>query len=329
MFSSTMNPPEAGTDSGTAFQPVFLRTLQSNAVISFDLFIRNPPESGPTLYREASLPFVQEARERLVESKIDVLWVREADHANYHRYVEDHLSTILADKGLPLQQRSALLYRTTQTLVKELLESSACAKILQRGRRVVEHLTHLLASNTTAFSCLAQLATHSAATYAHCVDVCVFATALAHRLGFQEEKAMEISLGCLLHDVGKRQIDAALLHREGELSPEEQTVLRQHPIIGERILAENGIKSRIVLDIVRHHHENLAGNGYPDVLPAAAVRPWVRIASIANTFSALTAPRPPQKPLGSFQALQNMRDEMSDQFDRPYLREFIKLLAGR
>jgi putative nucleotidyltransferase with HDIG domain len=311
------------------FLPIHLRTLQCVERLDFDLYIRTPSDSLPTLYREASLPFEQERRKRLIENNVDMLWVRAGDRVKYRHYVERHLEPILADLNIPIQARTALLYESCQELVKDVLLAPHSRELMKRSGQAVQHIVNHLYGNHEAFACLVQLTWHDYETYTHSVDVCVFATALACRVGFHQDKAREVSLGALLHDVGKSMIDTAILKRDGPLSAAEWSIMRRHPVESERILREHGITSRIVLDIARHHHEKLTGDGYPDRLPAKGITPWVRIVTIADIFSALTTQRSFGRRMHSFEALQLMRDEMGAGLDRAYLREFIKLLSGK
>lgn len=329
MAQTAIHREGAKTPVEGTYQPIHLRTLQHDAILEFDLFISHPPGSGTTLYREASLPFSRDARERLMENSIETLWVRAADRALYRRYVETHLGVILGDETLPLEERAALLYESCQELVKTVLRDPRSKALIRRCGLAVQHMVGLLYGNSAAFTCLAQLTWKDYETYSHCVDVCVFATALACRLGFKQEKAREIALGALLHDVGKCELEPAILKKAGPLSDAEWDLMRQHPLHSERILRDNGIHERVVLDIARHHHEKLSGDGYPDGLPAKGITPWVRIVTIADVFSALTTDRSFGKRMRSFEALQLMRDEMGSALDARYLREFVKLLAGQ
>ncbi|MFP4500891.1 MAG: HD-GYP domain-containing protein [Candidatus Hydrogenedentota bacterium] len=315
---------DAGPDG---FCPVLLNTFRRGGIVNFDLFIRQPGGAAPGLYHEAARAFGQDAREDLAARKINELWMRHEDRPHLCRYVEEHLSAIRADTGMPLEVRAALLYETAQELVKEVLQSPRSRTLLNRAATIAQHMVRFLSCNTGAFSCLAQCTWRTYETYTHCVDVCVFASGLAAWLGFKDDKAFDIALGALIHDIGKSEIDPEILRRNGPLSDQEWQVIHQHPIWGEQMLRDTGITNRVVLEIVRHHHEKLSGDGYPDALPGAGIRMPVRIVTIADIFSALTAKRPFGERMGSYDALRLMSKTMGHTLDRSYLRQFVKLLG--
>jgi putative two-component system response regulator len=114
--------------------------------------------------------------------------------------------------------------------------------------------------------------------------------------------------GGVLHDIGKIGIPDAILMKPGPLTPAEWAVMREHPVIGERICQP--LRSmRAVLPIIRHHHERWDGKGYPDGLAGEAIPLTARILQVADVFDALTTQRPYQTPLHPALALVVLRRE--------------------
>jgi len=102
---------------------------------------------------------------------------------------------------------------------------------------------------------------------------------LAITQGLAEPDLQELWLGCLLHDIGKIAIPDAILLKPGRLSPEETEIVRKHPIIGEKICAPlNAL--RLILPMIRHHHERIDGSGYPDGLCGEGIPLKVRILNV-------------------------------------------------
>jgi HD-GYP domain-containing protein (c-di-GMP phosphodiesterase class II) len=106
-----------------------------------------------------------------------------------------------------------------------------------------------------------------------------------------------VAYGALLHDIGKIGVPEHLLRKEGPLSEEEWTLMRRHPVIGERICQPLSA-SRGFAPIIRHHHERFDGRGYPDGLRAEAIPLGARIVAIADAYEAIVHGRPyqPAKP---------------------------------
>jgi len=128
-------------------------------------------------------------------------------------------------------------------------------------------------------------------TGGHCERLSTSAAALGRSLGLGEDAIATLARGGFLHDLGKVGIPDAVLMKRGSLTPEEQAVLRQHTIIGDRLCGEMRLL-RGVRPIVRHHHERLDGSGYPDGLRGDAVPLLAQILSIVDAFDAMTTTRP-------------------------------------
>ena len=152
------------------------------------------------------------------------------------------------------------------------------------------------------------------------------ALALGEKVGLSAGEMRELRLGAILHDVGKVGLDRATLLKEGPLSPEERRKVKAHPVGGWRIARLLGQGAG---DVVRHHHERWDGGGYPEGLKGNAIPLLARIMAIADTFSALTAPRPYRPALTPQGALRVLAAESGKQFDPELARLFQGLPSLR
>jgi putative two-component system response regulator len=129
------------------------------------------------------------------------------------------------------------------------------------------------------------------------------AVELGESLGLTEQTIQELRIACLLHDVGKVAVPDRILMKPGGLNTDEMAIVREHPVIGERICAP--LKSlRRILPIIRHHHERMDGSGYPDGLRGEQIPLQARIVQIADIYDALVTDRPYRMALSSEEALQ-------------------------
>jgi putative two-component system response regulator len=125
----------------------------------------------------------------------------------------------------------------------------------------------------------------------HSDRLVAYAEQLGESLGFGEEDLKDLRLACWLHDIGKISVPESILLKPGHLNAEETKMIREHPVIGERMCAP--IKSlRSILPVIRHHHEKMDGSGYPDGLSGEAIPLKARILQIADIYDALTTHRP-------------------------------------
>src|SRR4029079_15455124 len=107
-------------------------------------------------------------------------------------------------------------------------------------------------------------------TAGHAAAVAVYSRDIARRMGLSEDDQKLVHLCGLVHDIGKIGLPPGLLEKPGALTLEERRQMEQHPVIGERILTNVDDYAEIA-KIVRHHHERVDGQGYPDGLLAEGI----------------------------------------------------------
>jgi putative nucleotidyltransferase with HDIG domain len=133
--------------------------------------------------------------------------------------------------------------------------------------------------------------------------------------------------GGLLHDVGKIGTPPSILDKPGKLDPEEMRIMRDHVIVGVRIL-EPIAAFREVLPIVAQHHERWDGSGYPAGLAGEDINLYARIFAVADCYDALTSDRPYREGLQPDHVLAMIRAGSGAQFDPRIVEIFMGLFAG-
>jgi response regulator RpfG family c-di-GMP phosphodiesterase len=161
-------------------------------------------------------------------------------------------------------------------------------------------------------------------TRGHSARVAVYAVGIARQLGVDDATIAEIQLGGELHDIGKIGVREAVLQKPGPLSEEEYLHVMVHPIIGERILEPLLREHPIVLQVVRSHHERLDGAGLPDHLQGDAIPLVARIASVADSFDAITTGRPYMRSRPPEEAVAELRRCTGWQFDPTCVEAFAR-----
>ena len=164
-------------------------------------------------------------------------------------------------------------------------------------------------------------------TERHCQRLANMAARLGSRAGLSGAELEVIAYGALLHDVGKIGIPEAILTKPGALDEHEWKLMREHPIIGERICAPLGA-TMAFLPIVRHHHERWDGRGYPDGLRAGGIPFGARIVGLVDAFDAMTHDRPYRIGRGVAGALEEVQREAGRQFDPDLAPLFIAEIQG-
>jgi HD-GYP domain-containing protein (c-di-GMP phosphodiesterase class II) len=146
-------------------------------------------------------------------------------------------------------------------------------------------------------------------------------------MGLSEQEQELAHLCGLVHDVGKIGLAAGLLEKPGALSLEERRQMEQHSVIGERILRNVDDYGEIAA-IVRHHHERVDGNGYPDRLSGDDIPLLARIIAVADGYNAMTSDRPYRDAMPSRVARLRLAQAVEAQFDTSVVAAFEAILAG-
>jgi putative two-component system response regulator len=163
-------------------------------------------------------------------------------------------------------------------------------------------------------------------TEGHCERLAASAANLGRHLGLDEASIVALRRGGYLHDLGKIAVPDEILKKGSNLTPEEWTVMKLHPITGENICRP--LKSlRLVLPIIRHHHEHSDGSGYPDGLRNNEIPLLPRVLQVVDVYDALRTARPYKPALSHEQAALTMQNEaQSGLWDEDLVREFFSML---
>lgn len=163
----------------------------------------------------------------------------------------------------------------------------------------------------------------------HVIRMSHFAKVLALAAGYSERAANDLLHAAPMHDVGKIGIPDAILRKPGKLTEEEWTIMRQHTVIGARIIGDHpsGLL-RMAATIALTHHEKWDGSGYPHGLAGEAIPHVARIVALADVFDALTSVRPYKKAWTVEQALELIRSESGKHFDPELARLFMDCMPA-
>jgi putative two-component system response regulator len=162
----------------------------------------------------------------------------------------------------------------------------------------------------------------------HCERLSTYSAKLGMHIGLSPEEITALRRAGIVHDIGKVAVPDAILLKPGPLTAEEWKIMREHPVVGERICMP--LKSfRLVLPIIRHHHERLDGSGYPDGLRGEEIPMGARVIQIADVYDALTTARPYKGPLSQEHALEVMTEEVrKGWWDPAMFATFQQMLAS-
>jgi putative two-component system response regulator len=164
-------------------------------------------------------------------------------------------------------------------------------------------------------------------TSGHSTRVSRYAVKTAVQLGYTGERLEFLRLGGELHDIGKIGTREDILNKPGPLTPEEFEHIKEHAVLGERILAPTLAESPVVLRIVRSHHERMDGGGFPDGLVGAQIPAEARIVAVVDAFDAMTTNRAYRPSRTPADALDELRRSAQTHFDSEVVDAFQRAFS--
>jgi putative two-component system response regulator len=175
--------------------------------------------------------------------------------------------------------------------------------------RLKEYTDELDNAETVLFSLALSIEAKDPYTKGHCDRLAEYSVDLAKSVGLSEDQRIALRRAGTVHDVGKIGVPEHILTKPGPLTDEEWVIMKQHPVTGERICSP--LKSfRLVLPVIRHHHEKLDGSGYPDGLKGDQIPLTARVLQVTDVYDALTTDRPYRRALSSEEAFAIMHEEV-------------------
>ena len=208
-------------------------------------------------------------------------------------------------------QRVAQLYQQQRNATSE----------LQEANTRLEH-----ANMSFASALVATLDARDRYTAGHSNAVAIYSRDIAAKMGLSPDDQQSAHLAGLVHDIGKVGLPPGLLEKEGPLTLEERRIMQMHSEIGERILS-NVDDYAAIADIVRHHHERIDGNGYPDGVGGDEIPLIARIIAVADAYNAMTSDRPYREAMPSPVARLRLAQAVGSQFDVSVVAAFEAILA--
>jgi putative nucleotidyltransferase with HDIG domain len=264
-------------------------------------------------------------------------WLR--GHGRWIEAASDSLPVIAA--SVPLYSSAvavlAVAYRDLSPWTLPLFFVPALAAqrwflMYQDQRRLADDLQganeRLRAANLSfAKGLIATLDARDQYTAGHSASVAIYARDIALRMGLEDDQVELVHLCGLVHDIGKIGLPAGLLEKPGALTLDERREMQRHSEIGERILAKVDTYAEIAA-IVRHHHERVDGQGYPDGVAGIEIPLLSRIIAVADAYNAMTSNRPYRDAMPSRVARLRLAQAVESQFDTTVVAAFEAILAG-
>lgn len=164
-------------------------------------------------------------------------------------------------------------------------------------------------------------------TYGHSERVMHYAVQIGQRMALWEWEIQILSMGALLHDIGKIEVSREILNKPGKLDGKEWEFIRKHPIWGADMIRPISAMSEVV-NVVLHHHENYDGSGYPAALKQEEIPLGARILRLADSFDAMTSTRPYKKVMSLKEAVKDLEKYRGIHYDPEVFDAFYDYISA-
>jgi HD-GYP domain-containing protein (c-di-GMP phosphodiesterase class II) len=164
-------------------------------------------------------------------------------------------------------------------------------------------------------------------TFSHAISNAVWGAIFGRQLGFPPKDIDSLALACSLMDIGKVNLPPELLVQAEAPNEEQWKALRGHVEEGVKMLDENGVVHRKVLETIRSHHERFDGSGYPAALAGSDIHLYGRIAGIVDSYDAMISDRPYAQTRSSYAAVQELQAQADVLYQKELVEQFIHAIG--
>jgi HD-GYP domain-containing protein (c-di-GMP phosphodiesterase class II) len=307
-----------------------LAVLRIHGARNVDFYIWQEGDEEPTLYRSADVPLTSADLDRLADRGHKFLYVMRKAYDDVNDQLNEALQTILGDESVSAENRLGVLQTTLALEVDAAFQTINSDRFVTLSQHMAGQINELLCEGEVVPRKLFEILRHDFYTFTHVTNVASFATLLAEELGYADREQRErITVGALLHDIGKKFVPNTLLCKKGKLSEAEWRVIKSHPQHGYEELCDREDLDRGQVLMAYSHHERIDGKGYPVGLVGEEIHDWAKLLAVVDVFEALTGSRPYRSPMKCGEALELLERGAGTQFDAEMAKCWISLMRQR
>lgn len=292
--------------------------------ITFDIYLKIAEDNFIHVFSKTTGIDYKRLAHYLIKG-VSFLYVRKEDREAYELFFMYTIDEYLTRSDVPMERKVALLLNVTEQSMTELFTSLAIDdETAKATQKVVETYIDLLTKGPDTLVMILKLVAHGNYLYYHSISTSIFSLLIAKSSGLFDRHTMEqIGLGGFLHDVGCGQLPKDIIDSPTDLTPEQWNLMREHPAIGLRMIANTPSIPDEVRYIVYQHHERPNGAGYPNGLKGNAIFYPAKIVSLADGFGALISQRPFRAAYSVDQALHILESDTGH-----YNPELVRVLSN-
>lgn len=289
-----------------------------------DLFAEEAPVTGSSIHHEDRQRVIETFKNSARDQKEQCIDFR-LDHGFSESHIEAHIRTIKNEEARADQIAYLLDVTRSFEYERELKEKNYS---VEAGNEMLRRVVLDLEKNFQAMvqSLVKAVEAKDPYTAGHSERVMAYALWIGEAMQLSQKDLRTLRMGCLIHDVGKIGIKDSILTKPGSLTSGEFDEIKTHPEVGARMVESIPLFQEC-LPIIRNHHEKLDGTGYPNQLKGDQISLLVRIASVADSFDAMTSTRAYREGMLPEQALAELqKDVLKGTLDPDVVKIFSEII---
>lgn len=242
--------------------------------------------------------------------------------------IEDRYTDDIHIQGMVRMETHSKILQATYDTLSDLVNVSArkhvkSSKVSKRLRPLMQEVVAECKALRGAGQFLSTIYSSDQELFHHSVNVTLLTIATAIGYGLNDDEVIELSMGTLLHDVGKLRIPESILKKPSKLTEDEYTVIKLHTTYGFEILSQWCDLNPESMLIALQHHERLDGSGYPNGLVAPDIHEYAKISAVTDVYEALTARRVYRPGYLPHHALEYLLGDGGIHFDKKVIDAFV------
>ncbi len=238
----------------------------------------------------------------------------------FYVYVEDDRLDDISVEDEKLSDLKAVTMKNMSQIIKNV--TAGDKKGTKDSLAAVEDLVNYIIQMGDVNKSLYDIQTYDNYTYLHSIDTGIMAVFLGMSMHLKESELKELSIGAILHDIGKTKVPRDIITKPGKLTPEEFEEVKKHPTYGRNILEKNFSMSTAVLKAVEHHHEKVDGSGYPFGLTSNEISKFAKIICVCDVYDAVSNDRTYREKFNPSDAYELILAGCGNAFDEEIVQRF-------
>ncbi|WP_291635846.1 HD-GYP domain-containing protein [Clostridium sp.] len=238
----------------------------------------------------------------------------------FYVYIEDARLDDISIEDEKLSDLKAITMKNMSKIIKNV--TAADKKGTKESLSVVEDLVNYIIEMGDVNKSLYDIQTYDNYTYLHSIDTGIMAIFLGLSMNLKESDLKELSIGAILHDIGKTSVIKDIITKPDKLTFEEYEEVKNHPTYGKEILEKNFSMSSEILKAVEQHHEKIDGTGYPYGLTKDSISKFAKIISVCDVYDAVSNDRSYREKFNPVDAYELILAGCGSVFDEDVVRNF-------